>query len=578
MKNPILVSLLLLFFLFKVQRSFSQSWQWLKGSTSLYSGVFVDGEGVSVDGRGNIYSLGYVGLTGASTGEVTVFSPHTITDSSTFSQMYITKSNSSGTFLWVTASQFTNGYPIGIVCDDIGNVYLYGAYSTNCHFTSRTISVPSPSSAYFLAKFDSSGNIRWLKNVAIVDSIPLHLSTSGIAIDKLGAVYVTGSFPNSSITIGTATLPNADVSGSTFDIFAAKYDSVGNVLWAKKFGGTSNEQVEGISVTDAGDAYLAGFYYSPAISFGSTTLINSLGGLDTPYIFLTKLDGSGASLWANSVKGNKYDNIGSLACDKRDNVYMAGGYNNSRITFGTTALTSAGSGDAYLVKYSAVGSLAYANTIGGNNTDYGYCVAVDSCEHAWICGMMGAPGLGAYSIHIGTHVLNSPTGANDPFFLVEYDSAGTYLNSLTTQSGGEDQANAIAVDNQGNLYLSADYDVSSFTLGSTTLTLGSTAIENMYLAKYYYGPGACSGGSTTETSGISADIGNVQIFPNPATNELTISSAGIIKRVEIFNLLGQVVCARVCNTTKFQIDIASLRPGLYVVKVNGTEVRQMIKE
>ena len=486
--------------------------------------------------------------------------------------MYITKSDSSGTFIWARASQSTAGKPIGIVSDADGNVYLYGTYGISCHFISQTISSPSMNT-YFLARFDSAGNIRWLKNVVPVDSIPRKTSTSGIAIDKSGNVYVTGSFPNPSITIGTSTLMNTDGSGASFDIFAAKYDSFGNVIWAKAFGGSSSEQGMGISVANSGDAYLAGYYYSPSVTFGGSTLVNSVGTLDTPYVFLARLDTGGAPIWATSAKGNKSDNIGGLACDKDDNVYMAGGYNNSQITFGATTLTGGGGGDAFLIKYALSGSLVYANSIGDSSADYGYSVAIDSCENAWVCGKMGATGIGAYSINIGSHTLNTPAGSNDAFFLVEYDNAGNYLSSVATQSGGNLQNNATTIDNQGNLYLAEVYMVNPFTLGSTTLTHP----DNMFLAKYGYAPGPCSGGFL-ETTGQPAAFMATHVFPNPTTNEITVNSTNIIKKVEVLNLLGQVLLEREGNAKELKLNIAGLPAGIYLAKVNGSETRRFVKK
>src|SRR5438552_16412967 len=58
----------------------------------------------------------------------------------------------------------------------------------------------------------------------------------GIAVDKAGNSYVTGSFHDVA-TFGDYTLTG----GSTYDIFAAKYDSTGNLLWANQAGGNLSD-------------------------------------------------------------------------------------------------------------------------------------------------------------------------------------------------------------------------------------------------------------------------------------------------------------------------------------------------
>ena len=70
----------------------------------------------------------------------------------------------------------------------------------------------------------------------------------------------------------------------------------------------------------------------------------------------------------------------------------------------------------------------------------------------------------------------------------------------------------------------------------------------------------------------------VELFPNPATTELTISFSDMITSMTINNLLGQIIYSRQCNSTQVQVDISTLPSGLYFVKVNGTEVRKFVKE
>src|SRR5882757_284035 len=60
-----------------------------------------------------------------------------------------------------------------------------------------------------------------------------------IATDGNGNVFVTGWMQSPSISFGTFTLTNSSIGHS--DIFIAKYDVNGNVLWAKSAGGSEND-------------------------------------------------------------------------------------------------------------------------------------------------------------------------------------------------------------------------------------------------------------------------------------------------------------------------------------------------
>jgi len=72
---------------------------------------------------------------------------------------------------------------------------------------------------------------------------------------------------------------------------------------------------------------------------------------------------------------------------------------------------------------------------------------------------------------------------------------------------------------------------------------------------------------------------SLQIFPNPATSQLTISSTNQpITQITISNLLGQTVFSNNYNAEKVEVAVAGLPSGVYFVKINGSEVRKFVKE
>ena len=91
---------------------------------------------------------------------------------------------------------------------------------------------------------------------------------SDLAADIFGNIYLSANFIASSVTFGSYTLTN---SGTAWNACIVKYDSSGNVLWANKAGGTS--EVLDISTDHLGNVYMTGNFSSPSITFGSITLI-----------------------------------------------------------------------------------------------------------------------------------------------------------------------------------------------------------------------------------------------------------------------------------------------------------------
>jgi Secretion system C-terminal sorting domain len=71
---------------------------------------------------------------------------------------------------------------------------------------------------------------------------------------------------------------------------------------------------------------------------------------------------------------------------------------------------------------------------------------------------------------------------------------------------------------------------------------------------------------------------NIHLFPNPTTTSLTIQSTNQpINQLTITNLLGQVTYTHEYNTEKVQIDVADLPKGMYLIRINGSEVRKFVK-
>lgn len=71
---------------------------------------------------------------------------------------------------------------------------------------------------------------------------------------------------------------------------------------------------------------------------------------------------------------------------------------------------------------------------------------------------------------------------------------------------------------------------------------------------------------------------SISIFPNPTSSYLTVTSTNEISQIAISNLLGQTLFTHDYNSEKVEVDVADLPKGVYLIKINGTEVRKFVKE
>ncbi|MRS05932.1 T9SS type A sorting domain-containing protein, partial [bacterium] len=84
------------------------------------------------------------------------------------------------------------------------------------------------------------------------------------------------------------------------------------------------------------------------------------------------------------------------------------------------------------------------------------------------------------------------------------------------------------------------------------------------------------------TVGIETPVAKseIQLFPNPADQFMTISSSENLQSVRIFNSVGQVVFQDKMDSQSIQVNVQSYKPGLYTVQVtteNGNEIKKFMK-
>ncbi|HXB11621.1 MAG TPA: SBBP repeat-containing protein, partial [Bacteroidia bacterium] len=117
-----------------------------------------------------------------------------------------------------------DGSPVAI--DKSGNVYLAGGYKNSIIFTPDTLSQGASYNAY-LIKYNSVGKVIWARQP--LANVGGNSDCSDVVVDSSGNVYITGYFQTGR-QFGPYVLTSPGSSTSTFFV---KYDSNGNVLWAK---------------------------------------------------------------------------------------------------------------------------------------------------------------------------------------------------------------------------------------------------------------------------------------------------------------------------------------------------------
>jgi hypothetical protein len=246
----------------------------------------------------------------------------------------------------------------------------------------------------FLSRINADGDLRWSNQFTASDE----LFFADIAVDNSGSVYTAGFLR------GVCDFkPNRATKflGSEDEMlgFAAKYNSSGNLVWAKSFGeGQGNPNASALFVYDIAldskrNVILAG-------SFGGTVDVNpggrkhNLSDNQSPDAFsgyLLKLSNVGAYVWSGALTGDSWSDAYSVMTDASNNIYLAGELNGTN-TFDITGsspndtLTSRGQDDAFLAKYDSAGRLMWVEQVGGTGYDHGLHVALGPNSNFYMAG------------------------------------------------------------------------------------------------------------------------------------------------------------------------------------------------
>jgi hypothetical protein len=376
--------------------------------------------------------------------------------------------SSSGQYLWSRdfggSTTSDSAWANGVATDTSGNAVTVGQFLGTVNFGGGNVTTGG-SYDIFAVKYSSSGGHTWSKRLGGSGSDNAY----GVAVDRNGSVLVAGSFYSPSVDFGGGALTNAGYQ----DAFVAKYASDGSYLWAKRLGGANTDIATAVAVDTNGNVVVAG-YFQGTVDFGGGGLTSG-GGSD---IFVAKYASDGSYLWAKRFGGTSSDIPKAVAVDGSGNVAVAG-YFQGTVNFGGGTLTSAGSSDIFVAKYSSTGSHLWSKSFGSTSSDYGYAVAIDGSGNVVVAGDFVG------TVDFGGGALTASGGGN--IFLAKYSATGGYLwvKNFGTSSSLAPHASGVAVDGNGNIALTgAITDYVDFGGGQL---MASQITGDIFVAKFSAG-------------------------------------------------------------------------------------------
>ena len=402
--------------------------EWAKqGGGESYDG----GRGLALDSHGNVYVIGrFQGS--ASFGDKTIIGKGD-------DGIFLVKYSPDGKLLWAKASggkKEDSGYSINV--DSHDNVYVTGYFADSAFFDTHTIVSKGDSDA-FLAKYDTAGNVLWVKQAGG----NLNDVGRGVATDAAGNCYMVGFFS------GTIYLDTIQLTSNGFHegIFISSYDANGNIRWAKNIGGTGHARPAAVAADKQGNLFITGFFEGTA-AFDSIKLI-SAGQSD---IFTAMFNKNGKAVWANRAGGSSSDEARGIALDEQNNVYATGFFVHE-IKFEATKsieLESKGESDIFIVKYDVNGIVKWAQQAGGQDIDQGSDVTAMNANGCVVTGFFEK------TASFGDSLISSV--GNRDIFVAHYSSDGKLCSLMKAGGNGSDEGRSVKVDDKNNIYLTGNYN------------------------------------------------------------------------------------------------------------------------
>lgn len=542
-----------------------------------FGGVEDDlGKGIACDRAGNVY-LG--GITR---------SPSDIATPGVQQPVYgggwdcfIAKFTNTGDRLWGSYAGDMAGEDLAAVaCDRAGHVMISGVTDswTNIASAGGFLTVAPGGHNAFLIQYDAVTGLRTWGTYYGGDGDDY---SGSICTDKLNNIYFSG-YTQSTTGITSAGAWRPTMWGSTGDAFLAKFDVVGNRLWATYYGGESQESAGAVICDTFGNPYLLGATSSDSgiATPGCSQPVR--GGSADAFLALFE-PSTGFRVWGTYFGGPGAEDVASvrsIATDDSSNVFITGHTaSTSGIATAGAWQTTYGGGDedAFLAKYTSSGYLAWSTYFGGSDVDMSRAAAFDG-QGIYICGVttstnnIATPGAfldtgGGSSAYYQGFIARfnvivpcAPGVLSGPSHLCKGDTI-SLTNSVT---GGTWTSGSPAV---------ATVDGSGFVNG---LSAGVTTITYQFFAGCYAvlrdTVDTCS--IVPVVSGVTGVTGGnkIHIYPNPATTEFTVSvSIGTYSSYIVRNTLGQELLSGFINTASTVVDITALPPGLYYIALKGVD-------
>lgn len=238
-------------------------------------------------------------ITGSFTGSMTFYDKNF--NSFGAKDIFTAKYTAKGNLLWAKQAGGSNDdESFAVTCDKNGNVYLTGYFSGFFNIDNIALDATESEKNCFVIKYDKDGFIQWgMRSFGVADKYGKAITT-----DQEGNVLFTGVFtkemifetedPNEQCEVHSEDEKEGKVlkSKSPSNIFIAKTNANGELLWLQQSNGKGNNEASMIETDRESNCYIKGTFSQRCV-FGNKKIKSK-----NKSSFITKYDTTGNVIWA----------------------------------------------------------------------------------------------------------------------------------------------------------------------------------------------------------------------------------------------------------------------------------------
>lgn len=295
-------------------------------------------------------------------------------------------------------------------------------------------------------------SLNWVNQTGASNAV----AAMDIESDASGNTYVTGFFSGTIDLDPGPGVVNIQTVGSS-DIYLAKYDPQGQLIWGRAFGSSGAD--EGLHIDVTGNSVVICGFFLTFVEFDSihpAGFLNSFGDFDA---FMAKFDTSGSFVWAKQVGGFAgIEEARSVCQDQLGNVYVTGfftGQADMDPSNVSLLIPSIGGQDVWIMKLDQNGQLVWVKTLGGVSADQANEIVLDGYGHVLVGGSFRA----TVDMNPGAGTVNKISAGSDDAFVLKLDTSGQYVWSAAFGGIGTDIMNSVATDFNGNMILAGFFQI-----------------------------------------------------------------------------------------------------------------------